>query len=119
MQNRTTLTAATIRELSKSEMVSHLKTLDTQRTFRRFMDLPPELRLNIYQRALLVDGQESGKNHSALLRVSKLIHRESEPVLYYENTFCIQIKYPICFSMVVSGTCESVWTYVQSRLVSS
>jgi hypothetical protein len=109
MQNRTTLTAAAIRKLNKAEMISHLKTLDTQRTFRRFMDLPPELRLNIYQRALLVDGQQSGKNHSALLRVSRLIHRESEPVLYCENTFCLQIKYPITFSMVVLGACESVW----------
>jgi hypothetical protein len=77
IKSRTALTAAAIRKLNKAEMVTHLKTLDTQRAFWRFMDLATELRLKIYQQVLLIDGRESGKTHSALLRLSRLIHRES------------------------------------------
>jgi hypothetical protein len=54
------------------------------------MDLPPELRLYVYELLLSIHGEESGKHHSAILRVSKAIHRESEPVLYCKNSFCMQ-----------------------------
>jgi hypothetical protein len=55
IKSRTTLPAAAIRKLNKAEMVTHLKTLDTPRIFGRFMDLPTEIRLDIYQRLLLIN----------------------------------------------------------------
>jgi hypothetical protein len=88
--SRTTLTLATIRKLNKTKLVSRLNRLDTQRTFLRFMDLPPELRLYVYELLLSIHGEESGKHHSAILQVPKAIHRESEPVLYCKNSFCMQ-----------------------------
>lgn len=54
------------------------------------MDLPPELRLYVYELLLSIHGEESGKYHSAILRVSKAVHRESEPVFYCKNSFCMQ-----------------------------
>jgi hypothetical protein len=94
-------------------MVSRLKRLDAKRTFWHFMDLPPELRLEIYQR-LLIDGQEKGKNHSALLRVSRLIHSESEPVLCCENTFYVEVGYPVTV-FVVSDSWKPEWNISQHR----
>ena len=88
--SRTTLTLATIRKLNKAKLISRLNKLDTHRAFRRFMDLPPELRLNVYEQLLSIHGEENGKHHSALLRVSKAIHSEAEPVLYCKNSFSMQ-----------------------------
>jgi hypothetical protein len=108
IQSRTTLTAREIRKLNKAKMVSRLKRLDTQRTFWRLLDLPPELRLNVFRQALVIDGQQDGKNHSALLQVSRSIHKESEPVLYCENSFCMEASYPVA-KLVVSGSLEHEW----------
>ncbi|KAM0700126.1 hypothetical protein Q7P36_000338 [Cladosporium allicinum] len=108
IQSRTTLTAREIRKLNKAKMVSRLKRLDTQRTFWRLMDLPPKLRLNVFQQALVIDGQQDGKNHSALLQVPRSIHKESEPVLYCENSFCMEASYPV-IKLVVSGSLEHEW----------
>jgi len=106
VKSRTTLTAAAI--LSKAELVTHLQALDTRRTFTRFMDLPTELRLDIYQRLLVINAQQNGKNHSALLRVSKLIHRESEPVLYCDNTFYVNAGLTN-YELVVSESWNTNW----------
>jgi hypothetical protein len=109
VKNRTVPTVvAAIQTLNKAEMVTHLKTLDTQRTFSCFMDLPPELRLDIYQRLLLIDGKQDGKNHSALLRVSKLIHRESEPLLYCDNTFSVYVNH-YTIKLVISESSATNW----------
>jgi hypothetical protein len=108
IKSRTALTAAAIRKLDKAEMVTHLVTLDTQRIFSRFMDLPTELRLDIYQRLLLINGQQDGKNHSALLRVSKLIHREAEPVLYCDNTFYVDAGL-MDYRLIVSESWKTHW----------
>lgn len=111
IRSRTTLKAAAIRKLNKAKLVARLKKLDIQRTFSRFMDLHPELRLHIYERLLFIDGQESGKHHSAILRVSKVIHSEFEPVLYCKNSFFLeffmQADRPI--GLTVSGSWETQW----------
>lgn len=111
---RTSLTKAAIRKLNKAKMVSRLKKLDAERTFSRFMELPTELRLDIYQRVLLINGEESGKNHPALLRVSRLINSESEPVLYCDNTFCLQANIS-AIKVTVSESWESVWDLLPAR----
>jgi hypothetical protein len=108
IKSRTALTVTAIRKLNKAEMVTHLKTLDTQRTFSHFMDLPTELRLDIYQRLLLINGQQDGKNYSALLRVSRLIHREAEPVLYCDNTFYVEAGLTD-YKLVVSESWNTNW----------
>lgn len=99
------------KKLNKAKLVARLKKLDIQRTFSRFMDLHPELRLHIYERLLFIDGQESGKHHSAILRVSKVIHSEFEPVLYCKNSFFLeffmQADRPI--GLTVSGSWETQW----------
>lgn len=107
IQSRATLTATSIHKLSKLEMVTHLESLDTQQTFYRFMDLAPELRLNIYQQALRIDGEES-KNHTALLRVSKLVYREPEPVLYCDNSFHLKLGHAVV-KISVSESWERHW----------
>ena len=72
----------------------------TQQSFR-FMELPPELRINIYE-ALLVDhrahdergwllGNDDCKLHTAVLRTSKQIYSEARPVLYGKNKFSVII----------------------------
>lgn len=60
------------------------------------MELPPELRLNVYE-ALLV---ESETLHPAILRTSRQVHAEALPVLYKRNKFLARVKY--C-------TVESYW----------
>jgi hypothetical protein len=111
VQNRTTLTAAAIRKLNKVKLVSRLKRLDATRTFRHFMDVPPELRLDIYQRVLFIDGHGDRKNRSALLRVSRMVHSESEPVLYCVNSFCATLDDQV--TLVVSETWRSKWNMRQ------
>lgn len=68
------------------------------------MELPPELRINIYE-ALLVDNRardEKGwlkderdacKLHIAVLRTSKQVYSEARPVLYDRNKFNVMIGY--------------------------
>jgi hypothetical protein len=114
VRDRTTFTAAFIRKLNKFEMVTHLEFLDTQHTFYRFMDLPPELRLNVYRMILFLDGEESCDHRTALLRVSKLVYRESEPVLYCDNSFCLRIK-PTVIKFVVSESWKGKWDLLPDR----
>ncbi|KAF2730739.1 hypothetical protein EJ04DRAFT_30987 [Polyplosphaeria fusca] len=70
----------------------------------RFLDLPPELRIHVYE-ALLVDAHayiipmpnlrpgrpnRSKSLWAAILRVSRLVYREASPVLYGYNTWMIR-----------------------------
>ena len=114
IRSRTTLTEKKIRKLNKAKIISRLKKFDTQSAFWRFMDLPPELRVIVFRQVLVVDGQRDGKNHSALLRVSRLIYKESEPVLYCENSFCVEASYPVV-KLVVSECLEREWDLPQYR----
>lgn len=82
-------------------LAAHLRKMDQTSTFPRFMELPPELRINIYE-ALLVDhrardergwllGNDDCKLHTAVLRTSKQIYSEARPVLYGKNKFSVII----------------------------
>lgn len=70
-------------------LTKRLRELDRQWTFPRFVELPLELRLDVYE-ALLV---ESDTLHPAILRTSKQIHSEALPVLYRRNKFGARVKY--------------------------
>ena len=64
----------------------------------RFQDLPAELRLKVYRELLQspyeidpVYGRDSITLHPAILRVSKQIRNEAEPILYDGNVFTATI----------------------------
>ena len=79
-------------------LVSRLQDMDRSATFR-FLDLVPELRLQVYRYVLV------GRNHqvldapdraveTALLRTCKTIYIEAEPVLYTDNDFTVAVNLP-------------------------
>jgi hypothetical protein len=88
----------TIQNCNKYQLANRLVTLDLASTFPRFMELPAEIRLSVYE-LLLVDtrGRDSSgfvtnwnrryRLHTAVLRASKWIHSEAQPVLYKKNKF--------------------------------
>lgn len=78
-----------LRYWGKARLANRLIAMDQSSTFLRFLDLPPELRLWIYRELLVVDNSRTGKVHAALLRTSRLIHKEAKPVLYGENKFSV------------------------------
>ena len=85
-------------------LAAHLRKMDQTRKFPRFVELPPELRINVYE-ALLVDNRardEKGwlkderdkcRLHTAVLRTSKQVYSEARPVLYDRNKFNVMIGY--------------------------
>jgi hypothetical protein len=83
-------------------LAAHLRKMDQTRTFPRFMELPPELRVNIYEALLvdnrardekgwLLDDRDKCKLHTAVLRTSKQVYSEARPVLYSKNKFSVRI----------------------------
>lgn len=72
-----------------------LPIIDPNKAFR-FFDLPPELRLKIYEEVLEIKTNELGERDSIfspqLLRASKQCHAESEAVLYGRNQVTINIE---------------------------
>ena len=88
----------TIRNCNKYQLANRLHKLDLASTFPRFMELPTELRLSVYE-LLLVDTRERNSDgmvtnwnsgyrlHPAVLGTSKQIHSEARPILYRKNKF--------------------------------
>jgi len=97
-------TGATVDVVDEKEtLTAHLRKLDQAFRFPRFMELPAELRVNVYE-ALLVDdrartekgwliGDEGCRLHTAVLRTSKQVYCEALPILYNQNRFGIRIGY--------------------------
>jgi hypothetical protein len=99
----------TIRNCNRFQLAKRLRKIDQASTFPRFMELPPELRLNVYE-LLLVDAREKDEDglvkdredvpddfrlHPAVLRTSKQIYSEAQPVLYKKNTFSARMVYSV------------------------
>lgn len=98
----------TIGNCNKFQLAKRLHKLDLASTFPRFMELPPELRLGVYE-LLLVDTRErdedglvkdrddeqpdNSKLHPAVLRTSKQIYAEARPILYQKNKFSVRMVY--------------------------
>lgn len=96
----------TIGNCNRSQLAKRLHKLDLASTFPRFMELPPELRVNVYE-YLLVDargrdedgeadsgpGRAGGVIQTAVLRTSKHIYSEAQPILYKQNKFGAKISY--------------------------
>ena len=100
----------TIQNCNRYQLINRLRKLDRDDLFPRFMELPPEPRLNVYE-WLLVDPREadgdgiskpwkgvvgelsSVRLHPAVLRTSKQIYKEAHTVLYRTNKFRAGIAY--------------------------
>jgi hypothetical protein len=85
-------------------LAAHLRKLDHTRKFPRFMELPPELRIDVYetllvddrprdQKGWLIDDRDDCKLYTAVLRTSKQVYAEARPVLYNKNKFSVMIGY--------------------------
>lgn len=92
------------------KLTSGLRQMDRESTFTRFMELSPELRVTVYEYLLIDsrtrDGDEAEEKeadwrtskedfqiHLAVLRTSKLIYSEAQPILYKKNKFGVKIGY--------------------------
>lgn len=95
-----TRTGAAVNE--REILSAHLRKMDQTRTFTRFMELPPELRVNIYEallvdnrardaRGWLLDDRDQCRLHTAVLRTSKQVYSGARPVPYSKNKFSIRI----------------------------
>lgn len=99
----------TIGNCNRFQLAKRLCKLDLASTFSRFMELPPELRLGVYE-LLLVDARERDEDglvkdrdgepysftvYPAVLRTSKQIYAEARPVLYQENKFSARLVYSV------------------------
>lgn len=71
----------------KAEYIKILVKADRDATFR-FMDLPAEMRNEIYEYLLIFPGGEPGRNscHTSILRTCKEIYGEAKSILYEGNT---------------------------------
>lgn len=91
---------------NKWQLTRRLHRMDLESTFPRFMELPPELRLSMYE-SLLIDTRERDEDgeaswnyarnryklHLAVLRTSKQVYLEAEPILDEQNMFGARISY--------------------------
>jgi hypothetical protein len=95
----------TIGNCNRYQLANRFRKIDLMSTFPRFMELPPEIRLSVYE-LLLVDirersdyglitnwysGPDRFRLHPAVLGTSKQIHSEAQPVLYRKNKFEVTI----------------------------
>jgi hypothetical protein len=108
----TTLTEKDNRKLqtySRRRLIKRLRELDQERSFP-FMQLPPELRVSVYE-LLLANTIEADQRYSyawniiteglrygntlypAVLRTSKQVYSEAMPILYKQNKFNAKIVY--------------------------
>jgi len=98
LQARTGTTIGINMKTGRARLLSRLRNLDRNNTFPHFLDLPTELRLRVYEHLLAPDKEfrdlpetepprTKGKIQTAVLRASKVIYSEAEPVLYKENRF--------------------------------
>lgn len=98
-----TRTGAAVDE--KDLLAAHLRKMDQALTFPRFMELPPELRVSVYEYLLVDDRPRDAKGYFvndvyehcklyiATLRTSKQVYAEARPISYNQNTFRAMIGY--------------------------
>jgi hypothetical protein len=87
-----------VRDHGSYPLIDRLREMDRERTFPRFMELPPELRIGVYE-ALLVTAAGNNKHrgmpsiHTAVLRTSRQVYSEARPVLYKRNKFWAVVRH--------------------------
>jgi hypothetical protein len=98
LQDRTGTTVGINMKTSRARLLSRLRQLDRNPTFPHFLDLSLELRLRVYEHLLAPDKElrelsgtqtplPKDQIQTAVLRTSKAIYNEAEPVLYKANHF--------------------------------
>lgn len=91
---RISSTSATISKMKKSDLIQLLEQADEDQTFR-LLDLPPELRVEVYKHHLR--SLSTIKGHlptlPPLTRVSKLVQMESMPLFHEICTFQLDLLY--------------------------
>jgi len=66
---------------------------DNEKSFPRFLDLPPELRVTTCEKYMESSGTvPSTHTQSALTRISRLIRQEALPIFYQHSTFAATIN---------------------------
>lgn len=92
------------RKTNRVKLTTRLRELARNATFTRFNDLPPELRLPVFEHLLAPDKEPrelpetqpprpKGKIHTDVLRTSRAIYNEAEPVLCKTNSFEAVLKF--------------------------
>ena len=73
----------------KRQLIATLEAADDQRGFHRFMDLPPELRVQIYTSYFSSLGTVEQPTHPPITRVAHLVRKESLPLFYAVTRFTV------------------------------
>lgn len=89
----------------ESYYVSKLRDLDKSATFR-FMDLPPEMRNNVYEYLLVRDASSSRSAFTAVLRTCRQVNREARGIFWVENSIRLRVALPLYDSHSVHGCVE-------------
>ncbi|KAK5127365.1 hypothetical protein LTR85_006704 [Meristemomyces frigidus] len=77
---------------TRQELIAVLDTIESQRTFHQFAELPPELRQRIYTFAFSYSDNASHLQQPAVSRASKLLRTECLPVFYEVNRFGLDVS---------------------------
>ena len=78
--------------LNKKELVQVLEEADEAATFRRFLDLPPELRTHIYTLHFLSFEILDSPAPPPIAQVSRLVRNEALPLFYRVCTFEVELR---------------------------
>ena len=73
----------------KRQLIATLEAADDQKAFHRFMDLPPELRVQIYTAYFSSLGTVEQPTHPPITRVAHLVRKESLPLFYVVTRFTV------------------------------
>lgn len=75
------------RKAKKAQLVHALQAADEKKDFPRFMELPPELRVQIYTDYFSSLGSLDQPVHPPISKVSRLLRQESLPLFYAKSRF--------------------------------
>jgi hypothetical protein len=87
-----------VRDHGSYPLIDRLREMDTERTFSRFMELPPKLRIGVYENLLVIAKgkiKHGGMSsiHTAVLRTSRQVYSEARQVLYKQNKFWAVVRH--------------------------
>jgi hypothetical protein len=136
LQDRTGTTVGINMKTGKARLLARLRELDRNPTFPHFLDISLELRLRVYEHLLAPDKElrelspdiqptlPKGQIQTAVLRTSKAIYSEAEPVLYKANHFdavltgaprpnyTFQLERPGCVVPYSDDSDKKMWAWV-------
>nr|OQO20219.1 hypothetical protein B0A51_11626 [Rachicladosporium sp. CCFEE 5018] len=99
-----------------------LQSQDTEENLRKkqapkFMDLPPEIRVHIYELAMSKEHVEHGVETPAVLRVSRQVHAEALPIYY--STAAVVLEFLVYENNVVpviaAWKTRQLWKMIYER----